>query len=106
MFYKCHCSLYYTWKPLYSPGPQGGYQGALPPMLPCVTLCPLIIKVQKQYIQNVILMFIRRRSNVVRAQGLVIGHFKKRDSSNHRTIAFPIFRKITYIFYERISISN
>ena len=25
-----------------SPGPQGGYLGGSRPMLPCVTLCPLI----------------------------------------------------------------
>ena len=28
------------------PGPQGGYQGALQPMLPCVTLYPLIAKIK------------------------------------------------------------
>ena len=28
--------------PFYSPGPQGGYLGGSRPMLPCVTLCPLI----------------------------------------------------------------
>ena len=28
--------------PFYSPGPQRGYIGGSRPMLPCVTLCPLI----------------------------------------------------------------
>ena len=27
---------------IFSPGPQGGYLGGSQPMLPCVTLCPLI----------------------------------------------------------------